>query len=162
MPDPMTITSHVSPRVTCLYALRFVASAMSVSKAGAQLARWLTSGFNPGRCWSQKDGITVCGHTVSLYTFGRQLALDGLHVEVFVDVVNFAILNMKDEAAEEIILLPGSNLTEGKSARLVSVPDVRYSRDAYSSFANRFTSVLILPGEAAQWFAANLAISSFP
>src|ERR1035441_271061 len=56
----------------------------------------------------------------------------------------------------------GSNLIEGKSAGLVSVPDVRYSREAYSSFANRFTSVLILPGEAAQRFAANLAIASFP
>src|SRR5450432_2505924 len=28
----MTITSHLSPRVTCLYDLRLIASAMSISK----------------------------------------------------------------------------------------------------------------------------------
>src|ERR1039458_3626127 len=28
MPDPMTMTSQLSPRVTCLYALRLIASSM--------------------------------------------------------------------------------------------------------------------------------------
>ena len=36
-----------------------------------------------------------------------QLAFDGLHIKILVDAINLAILNMKDEATEEIILLPG-------------------------------------------------------
>src|ERR1035438_9511376 len=43
---------------------------------------------------------------VVLSVLGSQLALDGLHVEVFVDAVNLAVANMKDEAAEEVIVLP--------------------------------------------------------
>src|ERR1035438_3971799 len=44
---------------------------------------------------------------VLLSVHGSQLALDGLHIKVLVDVVNLAILNMKDEAALEVISLPG-------------------------------------------------------
>jgi hypothetical protein len=79
------------------------------------------------------------------------LAFDGLDVEVLVDAVNLAILNMKDEAAEELILLPGGFELNPRKVCLVGQGARRaYSREAYSSFANRFTRVLILPGEAAQ------------
>ena len=38
---------------------------------------------------------------------GSQLALDGLHVEVLVDTINFAVRDMEHEAAQELIVLPG-------------------------------------------------------
>ena len=45
--------------------------------------------------------------SIVLTATGSQLALNRVHVEVLVDAVNLAILNMKGETAEEVILLPG-------------------------------------------------------
>ena len=50
---------------------------------------------------------------------GSQLALDGLHVEVFVDTINFAVRDMEHKAAQELIVLLSGLERDRRKVRLI-------------------------------------------
>ena len=84
-------------------------AAMMVAEDCVQIPVCEYGTMKPIEVVTEVDLFELLGEAFSvvLTAPGSQLALNRVHVEILVDAVNLAILNMKGETAEEVILLPG-------------------------------------------------------